>query len=130
MDDLFTILFFASVIILLPWILLARSRRLRKKAQEDFDYRFADLTSRVFSVEEALTRLRNRLDSELAVGSEVSPRTSAVEKRSSPIPAQTPQPPPPVSRAAEAIPSYATSPSSTTEVAAHPAGNGASESAP
>src|SRR5437867_1528290 len=126
MDDLFTILFFASVIILLPWILLARSRRLRKKAQEDFDYRFADLTSRVFSVEEALNRLRNRLDPESAKGADVSPGKSAVEKPSSPIPAQTPQAPPPVSRAAEAIPSYAAPPLSTTEVTAHAAGNRAS----
>lgn len=59
MSDIGGILFAAFLILVLPWLLLLRSRHLRTKAKEEFELRWSELTQRVYSLERAVEKLRS-----------------------------------------------------------------------
>ncbi len=58
MDFVFALLVVA-VVVIGPWILLARSRRLRQQERQENDQRFGDLTRRVYDLEESLRRMED-----------------------------------------------------------------------
>lgn len=63
MEDIAGILLLVFVVLILPWLLWLRSRHLREKAQQDFDSRWNELSSRISSVEAALDKLRSSTSS-------------------------------------------------------------------
>src|SRR6185312_3700625 len=65
MEDLFDIVVIALVVFAvlgLPWILLPRSKRLRIRLKDDFETRIADLTARIYSLENSIKSIHQRLD--------------------------------------------------------------------
>ncbi len=107
MDTIVFILFLVVLVLILPWVFLARSNRNRKRDVEKTQSQVQDLTARVFALETALKDLRRRRETEApaatypVVWERTAPGASSSE---TPTAAQPTPPTPVVTPPAAAIP--------------------------
>jgi uncharacterized membrane protein len=66
-------LFVVAVVLIGPWILLARSRSLRQREREENDRRFADLARRVYDLEQSQKHLQESTPQIEATGAQPAP---------------------------------------------------------
>jgi uncharacterized membrane protein len=83
MDDIAGVLLLVFVVVVLPWLLLLRSRHLRQKAQQEFDLRWSDMTSRVYAVERAIDEIRSSVASKQPMEAHASRHVTPLEHTTS-----------------------------------------------